>query len=240
MRIAILLPRHGDTKGLFTLCLARMLVFSLQADVRSPQGPVKLEIEMFSVSSSDLPENRTVLLGQALEWKADYILWVDGDQTFPPNALLRLMGRRLEVVGCNYTRRAEPLRPTAAKVDADGRLVHVWTTEALAKADTVEEVAHLGLGFCLMETRLFARIRPAVEQSGSWAEWAPFERIRVPGTRQFMMEDVSFFARLGALGVRVHIDHALSWEIGHIADRILTNADAAANRDEFMRSPLAT
>ena len=75
MRIAILLPRHGDTKGLFTLCLARMLVFTLKADVRSDAGPEPIDIEIFTVSSSDLPENRTLLLGQALEWRADYILW---------------------------------------------------------------------------------------------------------------------------------------------------------------------
>ena len=130
-------------------------------------------------------------------------------------------------------------RPRAA--DGEGRLVHAWTSAELAKADKVEEVAYVGLGFCLMETRLLERVRAHVERQGqSWAQWAPFERIRVPGTRQFMMEDVSFFLRLRDAGVRVHLDHALSWEVGHIADRILTNADAEANYEAFMKSPLAT
>jgi hypothetical protein len=40
-------------------------------------------------------------------------------------------------------------------------------------------------------------------------------------------EDVFFFRRLHEAGVSVHVDHALSWSIGHVHQRVLSNADAS-------------
>ena len=81
MKVAICIPRHGDTRGDFTISLARMIAFSLS---RPGPGGVPLEIEIFSVSSSDLPASRTRLLQQAIEWQARYLLWLDSDHVFPP------------------------------------------------------------------------------------------------------------------------------------------------------------
>ena len=58
----------------------------------------RLDIEIFSVSSSDLPASRTRLLQQAIAWQARYALWLDTDHVFPPDALLRLLRHKLPVV----------------------------------------------------------------------------------------------------------------------------------------------
>ena len=99
MKIAICIPRYGDTKGEFTISLARMLVHTLSA-----AGAARPEIEIFSVSSSDLPGSRDLLLQRAIEWQARYLLWLDADHVFPAQALVRLLAHRLPVVGCRCPR----------------------------------------------------------------------------------------------------------------------------------------
>lgn len=230
MKVAILIPRYGDTRGDFTISLARLLVHSL-----GPAAPERLDIEIFSISSSDLPESRARLLKRAIEWQARYALWLDTDHVFPPDALLRLIGHRLPVVGCNYPRRIEPTGPVAVRIEADGRMEHVWTTEALAKAGAVEEVAHVGLGLCLMDMRVLHQVKAHVDANGpGWNQWQPFDRKLFPGTAARMGEDASFFQELREAGVKVHVDHGLSWEIGHIGERVFTNADTIRDRQAWL------
>jgi len=227
MKVAICIPRYGDVKGAFAISLARLVAHSL---AKRPE----LEIEIFSISSSDLPQSRTDLLKDAIQWQARYLLWLDADHVFPPDALLRLIGHRLAVVGCNYPRRTAPTGPVAARLDEAGKWQHVWTTEALAKAGAVEEVAHVGLGLCLMDMNILHQVKAEVEKGVGWAQWAPFDRKLLPGTNARMGEDASFFAELRSAGVAIHVDHALSWQVGHIHDQVLTNADAEAQKEAWL------
>jgi hypothetical protein len=230
MKVAICIPRHGDTKGEFTISLARMLVRSLAA----PFEGRPLEIEIFSVSSSDLPLSRTELLKRAIAWQARYLLWLDSDHVFPPDTLLRLLRHKLPVVGCNQPRRTEPTGPVAVRLDENGEMEHVYTTAELARAREVEEVYHVGLALCLMDMNVLHQVKAAVEKDVGWAHWEPFDRKLLPGTNSRMGEDVSFFRELTAAGVKVYVDHALSWEVGHIAERVITNADAVAQKEAWL------
>ncbi len=231
MKVAICIPRHGDTRGDFTISLARMVAHSLTA---RPPGGERLELEIFSISSSDLPESRTRLLMKAIEWQARYLLWLDSDHVFPPDTLFRLLRHRLPVVGCNQPRRSEPTGPVAVKRNDKGEMEHVWTTEALAKAGAVEEVWHVGLALCLMDMQILHQVKAHVEQGVGWAHWAPFDRRMMPGGGVRMGEDVSFFRELTEAGVKVYVDHGLSWEVGHIAERVITNAQAVADKEAWL------
>ncbi|MBV9932385.1 MAG: hypothetical protein JO013_15775 [Alphaproteobacteria bacterium] len=235
MKVAICIPCYGDTKADFTISLARLVARSLAAP-GTPATP-RLEIETFLATSSDLVANRTNLLQRAMAWQARYLLWLDADHIFPPDALLRLIARRLPVVGCNYPRRTQPTGPVASRIDAGGRWEHVWTTEAKAKADAVEEVAVLGLGLCLVDMLVFRDVQAHVEKGVGWENWAPFDRKRLPGTNARMGEDASFFQELREAGVKIYVDHALSWQVGHIGERVLTNADAEKERAAFANRP---
>ena len=233
MKVAILIPRYGDTKGDFTISLARMLVHSL-----GPSAPEKLQIEIFSVSSSDLPASRTRLLQHALQYQARYALWLDTDHVFPPDSLLRLLGHALPVVGCNQARRTDPTGPVSMRFNDAGAMEHVWTTEELAKAKKVEEVAHVGLAFCLIDMAVFRQVKAHVDANGpGWDHWSPFDRKLLPGTNARMGEDASFFQELREAGVKVHVDHGLSWEVGHIGERVFTNADTVAQREAWRNRP---
>lgn len=228
MKVAICIPRYGDVKGAFAICLARLVAHSLG------KSPEPLEIEIFSISSSDLPQSRTELLKDAIGWQARYLLWLDADQTFPPDALLRLIAHRLDLVGCNYARRSEPTGPVAARLGEQGEWQHVWTTAALAEAGALEPVAHVGLGLCLMDMNLLHRVKAHVEQGVGWAHWAPFDRKPLPGGSGRMGEDASFFQELREAGIVPHLDHGLSWQVGHIHERVLTNADAEAQKEAWL------
>ena len=231
MKVAICIPRHGDTRGDFTISLARMIAHSLS---RPAPGTARLEIEIFSVSSSDLPASRTRLLQHAIQWQARYLLWLDSDHVFPPDTLFRLLAHRLPVVGCNQPRRTQPTGPVAVKLNDKGEMEHVWTTEALAKAGTVEEVWHVGLALCLMDMNILHQVKAHVEKGVGWAHWQPFDRKRDPVTKARMGEDVAFFRELTAAGVKVYIDHGLSWQVGHIAERTITNAQAVADKEAWL------
>jgi len=230
MKVAICIPRYGDTRGDFTISLARMIAHSLGA----PAEGRRLELEIFSISSSDLPQSRTDLLKEAIRWQARYLLWLDSDHVFPPDALLRLLKHKLSVVGCNYPRRSDPTGPVAARIGDDGAWQHVWTTEAAARAGEIEEVAHVGLGLCLMDLNVLHQVKAHVEQGVGWANWAPFDRKLLPGTTARMGEDASFFQELREAGVAIHVDHALSWQVGHIHECVLTNADAEAQKEAWL------
>lgn len=231
MKVAICIPRHGDAKGEFMLSLARMIAHSLRPGA-SVDGA--LEIEVFSVASSDLPANRTELLKRAISWQARYLLWLDSDHVFPPDTLLRLLRHKLSVVGCNQPRRSLPTGPVAVKLNDKGEMEHVWTTEALAKAGAVDEVYHVGLALCLIDMNILHQVKAHVEASVGWANWEPFDRKLLPGTKARMGEDVSFFRELTDAGIKVYIDHGLSWEVGHIAERVITNADALAQKEAWL------
>jgi hypothetical protein len=235
MKVAICIPRYGDTKGEFTISLGRMLVYSLSRPVQLRSGPAGLEIEIFSLASSDLPASRTILLQRAIQWQARYLLWLDTDHVFPPDSLSRLLRREVEFVGVNQARRTTPTGPVTMRFGADGAMEHVWTTAELARADALEEVAHVGLAFSLMDMNLLHKVKAHVEASGpGWANWQPFDRKRLAGTSARMGEDASFASELRDAGVKIHVDHGLSWQIGHIGEHVFTNAETIEQKEAWL------
>ena len=199
MKIAVCVPHHGDVKAKFAQSLA--LLFGHAASNLS--GHLHL---LFA--TGHLPDVRNELVQGALSFGADWILWLDSDHSFPMNTLGRLLAHDLDVVGCNYPRRLVH-GPTAAK---DGQ--PLLTTDELVRAGAVDEVDSLGLGVCLTRARVFAAIaRP-------WFTIEPKE----DGSGH-VSEDVLFFRRLKAAGIAAHVDHALSWDIGHVTEHTLTNQE---------------
>jgi len=163
------------------------------------------EIQIFMATGSMLPELRNNLAADALKAKADWLLWLDADHTFPDDALLRLLSHNLPIVGCNYARRTQPALPVAVKGGDN-----LFTTEAKAKAGAVEEADALGLGLCLMNRSAF---------DGLEQPYFSFEPIA--GKASFVAEDMAFFRKIK---IKPHVDHALSWAVGHISETTLTNA----------------
>ncbi len=207
MKVAICTPCYGDMKVPFVLSLLGLLGYT-------PRARPDIALNFSTVTTSVISHNRCELVKQAEAFGADYILWLDADQTFPPDALLRLLAHDLPVVGANIPQRYPPFRPTARRQDEANEAVVVWTTEELAKAKAVEPIAKMGLGVCLVKTSIFKQI-----------PWPPFVEEVTP-EHGWQGEDFHFFRLVREAGITPHVDHALSWQVGHVAERVLTHADA--------------
>lgn len=234
MKLALAIPCYGDTKSKFTQSLANMLVHTLTTKLLDENGdPITIEIETFMVSSSMLTESRHRLVAEALAWGADFLLWMDADHVFPADAFCRLWSHGLPVVGVNYPRRAAPTAPTAAYYDGTPEAKLLYTTEEAAKAGKVEPVAHLGFGLCLMDMRIFDALQAHAEANGDGNFLPLFQFTPTENKVGMIGEDVFFFRKLKDAGISAFVDHALSWEVGHLYEVILTNAHAVVQKDQW-------
>lgn len=233
LKIALCIPCHRQTEAKFTQCLANLITHTLGAKIEMGNELVQIEFETFIVSCSLLPESRNRLVAEALHWQADYMLWMDADHVFPCDALMRLLGRSKLVVGCNYARRFSPTSPTASILTGDNPSL-VWTTKEKADADEVEEVSHFGLGLCLVDMRVYDLLDEKATEDGKEHFWPLFTIPAKPDGIGCIGEDVHYFRLMREAGIPVHIDHGLSWEVGHLSDCILTNAHAIIQKDQWL------
>lgn len=200
MRVAICTPVYHDPSYHYTRSLAEMLTVS--------NG---LNIGYFTSRGSLVALRRNVIAERALRQGADWLLWIDADQSFPPDTLKRLLAHGRDFIGCNIPIRYEPIGPSAGNIGEDGRVRHVWTE---AGNKSVEAVDVMGMGVCLIHRKVFEAVA---------APW--FSGVA---------EDHEFCTKAVRAGYRPHVDHALSWEIGHVSERVLTNQDALDDRERWL------
>lgn len=226
MKIAILTPYHSHVSADYARSLTKMVLYTSAARINYNGAVTATEIEIFMTTGSVLPQLRNMLVRDALEWGANYLLWVDPDHLFPDEALLRLLSLNLPVVGANSPGRTSPPLPSTIGLDGD----YVWTTEELARQGAVARVHSLGLGFCLLDVNVIHAVRAL--RPGEEAK--PVFALEMPDDgSDILPEEMFFFRRIAEEGFPVHVDHALSWQIAHIHQRMLTNQDAVAEQSAF-------
>jgi len=207
MKVALLTPFHSNVAAQFAFSLAHLTerVARMHRDI---------ELKLLMNTSSSLPRVRTDLAASALAWGAEWMLWLDSDMLFPPDTLERLLAFGLDVVGANYPRRMPPHVGTATAL-AGSTSVPCETTLAKAETGEPEKVLTLGFGALLMNARVFAGLE------------RPWFQIVDDGNEGFVGEDTYFLHKLSQRGFVPYVDHGLSWEIGHVGERIFTFRDQA-------------
>ncbi len=234
MKIALSIPCHRTTEAKFTQCLAEMIAHTMSAKIEWDGELVVPEIETNIVSCSILTESRNRLVLEAMNGNADYMLWMDADHVFPKDCLLRLLSHNLPVVGCNYARRFDPTAPTASRETEEGKKELVWTTHEVAKRGDMEKIAHLGLGLCLMDMRVFGLLEKKAIEEGKQHFWPLFRFDHTEDGIGVIGEDVYFFQRIRECGVPIYCDHNLSWDVGHLHEKILTNAHCEIQKNKWI------
>lgn len=194
MHVAICIPAYGDWKPGFCTDLIDLIGYQSEGPERVPN----VSTQIFTCSGSILPQVRQDIVLNALRSEPDYLLWLDSDMRFPPDALSRLLKRELPIVGTNYTSRKYPHRPVA---NVGGERY-----SSLGKTG-VEVVNHTGFGCLLTKASIFSEIDKP---------WFMFAYLR--NDSSYVGEDTYFFHRCASAGYRCHIDHDLSQEIRHIGD----------------------
>lgn len=83
-----------------------------------------------------LDENREASAQDAIAMKSDYLVFVDTDMIFPPDAIAKMLDLGKDVVGANYYEKRFPLVSTVklfgmdGEINDDGKLVtHTMPTE---------------------------------------------------------------------------------------------------------------
>jgi hypothetical protein len=240
IKLAICIPVYGNPEALFMQSLMAAVEHWNRAKLTDANGDeFEKEVETFIVQSSMLTESRHMLVGEALNSGADYMLWCDADHLFEADAICRLWARNVEVVGCNYPRRCTPTAPTAAKViyaqDEENDHKNLVYTDAKKAADNeMEEVDHLGFGLCLIKMGVFEKLQLTAEDKGLKSMLPLFKFEPKEDGSGMVGEDVFFFGKVREAGVKVWCDHGVSWTVGHVSNIVLTNAHAITQREAWL------
>jgi len=209
MKIAVCVPHTGSVKAATAQCLGAMLVHTASRNITYNGQKTRPDVQLIFEGAGPLEYKRTQLALEALKRGCDYLLWIDSDQVFPEDALIRLMIHDKPVVGGNY-----PSRHTGAPTALDRSGKHV------ARGSGLQEIGALGLGFCLMKTPILSRV------AQPWFSVAMNEHGKCLG------EDVHFCNQARKAGVRIFVDHDLI--VGHIAESVLTLKGENANVDAVL------
>lgn len=213
MKVAICIPSQDYLHIDFMMSVLVMQ----RAITVTPPTPEDKEVDynIFIRRSSLLIGSRTELAKDALDWGADWILWLDSDMKFPAGTIHHLFKSGKNLVGANYVKRQLPTTPVS--VDYDKKFIRTDPdSTGLVKA------ASGGFGVLLVKADLF-RNTPLPWFDTVWLE-----------DGSLMGEDVFFFTRVKHYtGEDLWIDHDLSQQVIHVGSFDYHNRLAQATIDEM-------
>ena len=193
-----------------------MSLLAMQGLINDQPVDPKQDINIFFQRSSILIKSRQDLAFQAIDWGADWILWLDSDMAFPADTLHRLLFLKQDIVGCNYVTRTVPTIPVAAREDRR----YIRTDP---DSSGLEEAAWTGFGCLLTKADIFRNL------SLPW-----FDFVWLDNGKDILGEDVFFFKKAKHfLGKQLYIDHDLSQMIRHIGQFEYHNRLALATLEDY-------
>lgn len=172
-------------------------LIAMMDDLRSEGHVIALQFyKSFTIHNAHI-----AICRQAQDWRADYVLLLDADMTFPPDTARRLLAEDKPVIGCTYVKRQAPHAIMCQELD----LRPINCTN-----DRVRPVLALPTGCMLIRMDVFDRLRQP------WFAY-PFDH----ETLAFGTDDIWFCDRVREAGFDVWLHPSLSRELGHWATRPL-------------------
>lgn len=196
IKVVICIPTRGDCKSGFALDLARLV------NVTARRRP-EIEIAFVTGTGTLIHDLRTKIASDALRADPHYLLWLDDDMRFPPDALISLLEHGRDIVGTNYTTRTLPPKPTAKVMAEDG--INFWHVPTLEGATGLVEVDACGFGCLLVRASVFAKL------DQPW-----FSMPYSPAKQMHIGEDVFFCVNAAKAGFQTFVDQGLSRDLRHI------------------------
>jgi hypothetical protein len=186
MKVAIVTPSGDMVHTDFAMCLVRLVAASMGAGIQ----PM-----IINPKSSLVQKGRWSGVTEALAHGADKILFIDSDQTFPANALIRLLSHNKKFVSATCRLRQDKIEYAARGYN--GERINMSHYTGLRK------VASNGFAFSLIDAELFNKIdEPWFNVSFDDGQW--------------ISEDESFCHAAAEHDCDVWVDADLTKEIGHI------------------------
>jgi len=156
----------------------------------------KYDLSMASIYGPYIDANRDALIQEALKMDADYVLFLDDDQTYPYNTVDILLNYDKDIVG-GITPRKETGTPMIW--DYDGQ-VKIW--DSLKGKKGLTKIDGMGMGGVLINSKVFDKL-----------EYPYFKR-HTDATYQGCGEDISFYLKCKQAGIEVWADIDLQY--GHL------------------------
>ena len=161
------------------------------------------EVE-YVIEHGSLYDSRDRICRKAMRENFDYMLQIDNDMTFPPDALCRMIDRDVDVCTGVYVGREKEHKPVLFTIlhkddENCGPYARKKGLRELMKQDLFE-VAGCGAGFLLVKEHI---LRIMMIHKHEWFK-----------TYAGLGEDVSFCQRCTELGIKIHADN--SFPMGHI------------------------
>jgi hypothetical protein len=207
--VAILVPARDTVMTSFAYDLARAMSFhTATTDDR---------VLLYTSHGTLIASQRMELARQALEEKADYLLWLDSDMRFPRETIGHLMLRDKPIVAANYATRRMPVKPVAM-MDNDGEIGRVYTAP---DSEGLQPVDYIGMGVMMVKREVFEKVE---------APWfaIPYSTIG----NHYIGEDVFFCRKAREAGYEVLVDHDLSHQVKHIGTFEYSHEGAWAMKEQ--------
>ena len=192
--VAVCTPARDMVHTMYTYDLVNMVAYHTM----NTNDAVSLKISQGTL----IANQRAELSLDAMQENCSHVLFVDSDMRFPQDMIGRLLKHDLDIVATNCARRRMPTGPTAQLYKENGNRELVWT---MPDSTGLQEVGSVGMGVMLIKANVFAAL------SEPWFE-TPWRHDK----RGYIGEDVFFCQKAAAAGFKIHIDHDVSKEIGHI------------------------
>jgi len=202
IRIAICIPAYGSVPSLTLASILDVVEFTQSfADVKR-----------FIVDTQPVDKAREQLTKKALQWGADYLLWLDSDMTFPADIALRLLAAEADIVSGLYCMKQPPYLPVARIFDEDGKFYFIKSWEK----DSLIRVSGYGLGCCLVRADIFNTLP---EPHFYWSGFS---------------EDINFCIDAGKDGYELLLDTSV--KCGHVGGIIFDADETEKKLQEFLAS----
>lgn len=188
--VAVCIPYYRVVEGPTLLSCMDMTMHSIAA---------KIPMLAIGTSGCYIEDNRNGCVKHALNSGIpfEWLLWIDGDMTFPGNALIRLLSHNRDIVGANYRTRTPPY-------EAAGHYADRTKTEALIQGG-LHRMNHLPTGLMLTRFDIYRKLP------------APWFEASLHGPR----DDVYFCHRARENGYEIWADHDLSREVTHVGTQAI-------------------
>lgn len=169
---------------------------------------VDYDHKLFLSPGTLIANQRHELVLAAQAWSATHIMFIDSDIEFDPQHVLNLVEFDEDIVGAAYSKRVEPIIPTAwHKIDDWNSYIKVEE-----QTDSHIKVEAMGLGFCLIKSSVFKQLDLPWFQLGFH-------------NNQYTGEDIEFFRQCKDKDIPVWLDIQTTCEISHLGTKRFKVAD---------------
>ena len=158
-----------------------------------------VQIQEYFPQSTPPEVNRNLAIDQMYQHNCGQILYVDADQSFPPDLLFRLESHKKEIVGVNCPRRVPPFDPVMKK--------DIFNKPLNYKKKPLVKMKKIGFAATLIQKEVFDAMPDFV-----------FYR-KIIDRKTWIGEDYIFCEAAREAGFAVYCDLLLSEYIGHIGNQ---------------------